>query len=153
MSPLTLAEAEYPIKKRKTRRKRFLENLEQLLPWKQVEVPIARHYPHGGIGRSPYPRSAMLCIHVMQLVYNLSDPAMEDARYGIESMRRFAGIGMDRVPDETTILNFRPFLSSTNWADAGGESREELATDEREWPIAMRPKKFRQLASAGIENA
>ena len=53
----------------------------------------------------------MLRIHVMQLHYNLSDPAMEDALYEIESMRRFAGLRMsDSLPDETTILNSRHFL-------------------------------------------
>ena len=46
----------------------------------------------------------------MQLFYNLSDPAMEDALYEIESMRHFAGLKLDRLPDETTILNFRHFL-------------------------------------------
>lgn len=46
----------------------------------------------------------------MQLFYNLSDPAMEDALYEIESMRQFAGLKLDRLPDETTILKFRHFL-------------------------------------------
>jgi IS5 family transposase len=51
----------------------------------------------------------------MQLFYNLSDPAMEDALYEIESMRRFAGLRLsDRLPDETTILNFRHFLEQHN---------------------------------------
>lgn len=36
---------------------------------------------------------------------------MEDALYEIESMRRFAGLQLsDRLPDETTILNFRYLL-------------------------------------------
>ncbi|GAB3095897.1 IS5-like element ISVch5 family transposase [Pseudomaricurvus hydrocarbonicus] len=53
----------------------------------------------------------MLRIHVMQLMYTLSDPAMEDALYEIESMHRFSGLRMsDNLPDETTILNFRHFL-------------------------------------------
>jgi IS5 family transposase len=40
------------------------------------------------------------------------DPAMEDAWYGSESMRRFAGIELaeDAVPDESTILRFRHLL-------------------------------------------
>lgn len=48
----------------------------------------------------------------MQQWYGLSDPAMEDALYDSESMRRFAGIdfGEDMIPDETTILNFRHLL-------------------------------------------
>ena len=47
----------------------------------------------------------------MQLFYNLSDPAMEDALYEMESMRRFAGLRLSgSLPDETTILNFRHLL-------------------------------------------
>lgn len=46
----------------------------------------------------------------MQLFYNLSDPAMADALYEIESMRHFAGLKLDRLPDEIPILNFRHFL-------------------------------------------
>ena len=37
----------------------------------------------------------------------------EDALYEIESMRRFAGLRLsERLPDETTILNFRHFLEA-----------------------------------------
>jgi len=46
----------------------------------------------------------------MQLFYNLSDPAMEDALYEIESMRHFAGLKLGRLPEATTILNLRHFL-------------------------------------------
>jgi IS5 family transposase len=58
------------------------------------------------------PLEQMLRIYFMQQWYSLSDPAMEDALYDIESMRRFANIelGGDPVPDETTILNFRRLL-------------------------------------------
>ena len=34
----------------------------------------------------------MLKVHVIQLHYSLSDPAMEDTLYEIESMPRFAGL-------------------------------------------------------------
>jgi IS5 family transposase len=48
----------------------------------------------------------------MQQWYALSDPAMEDALYEVESMRRFARLDLadDAVPDETTILKFRHLL-------------------------------------------
>ena len=56
------------------------------------------------MGRKPYPLNVMLLIHIMQLIYNLSEPAMEDALYEIESVRRFAGLRLsDNLPDETTI--------------------------------------------------
>lgn len=110
MDQITFSEAEYQNKKRKTRREIFLERMDKLIPWKQLEKKVARYYPKGQNGRPPYPLPAMLRVHCMQLFYNLSDPAMEDALYEIESMRHFAGLKLDRLPDETTILNFRHFL-------------------------------------------
>lgn len=111
MSQLTFAEAEYNGKKRKTRREKFLERMDGLIPWKKLEQQLAKKYSNGKVGRKPYPLSVMLRVHVMQLLYNLSDPAMEDALYEIESMRRFAGLRLsDNLPDETTIRNFRHFL-------------------------------------------
>lgn len=111
MGQLTFAEAEYAIKKRKTRREKFLERMDSLLPWQKLERQLAKKYSAGRIGRKPYPLKVMLRVHVMQLLYNLSDPAMEDALYEIESMRNFSGLRLsDNLPDETTILNFRHFL-------------------------------------------
>src|SRR5690554_8051349 len=110
MTQLTFAEAEYATKKRKTRREVFLEKMDELIPWKQIEKKLSKHYHKGRTGRPPYPLSTMLRVHCLQLFYNLSDPAMEDALYEIESMRHFAGLKLDRLPDETTILNFRHFL-------------------------------------------
>jgi transposase, IS5 family len=54
----------------------------------------------------------MLRIYFIQQWFNLSDPAMEDALYDSEAMRRFAGInpGADLLPDESTILRFRHLL-------------------------------------------
>lgn len=105
MTQLTFPEAEYATKKRKTRREVFLEKMDALIPWKQLERKLSKHYHNGRTGRPPYPLSTMLRVHCLQLFYNLSDPAMEDALYEIESMRRFAGLRLsERIPDETTIL-------------------------------------------------
>ena len=115
MSQLTFAEAEFSNKKRQTRREKFLSKMDALIPWKKLENRIRPVYPKIGNGRRPYPLSVMLRIHCMQLFYNLSDPAMEDALYEIESMRRFAGLRLsDSLPDETTILKFRHLLEKHN---------------------------------------
>ena len=37
---------------------------------------------------------------------------MEDSLYDIEAMRRFAGGGIEAIPDESRILNFSHFLAS-----------------------------------------
>ena len=51
----------------------------------------------------------------MQLLYNQSDPMMEESSYKIESIRRFAGLKLNKpIPDETTILNFRRLLEAHN---------------------------------------
>lgn len=110
MSQLSFSDAEGQAKRKQTRREKFLAEMEKLLPWKDLASPISRYYSKSLTGRKPYPLSAMLRIHCMQLFYNLSDPAMEDMLYEVESMRRFAGISIDTVPDETTILNFRHLL-------------------------------------------
>ena len=85
--------------------------MDSLIPWAKLEKKLRKHYPKGENGNPPYPLPIMLRVHCLQLFYNLSDPAMEDALYEIESMRRFAGLRLsDRLPDESTILRFRHFL-------------------------------------------
>ncbi len=55
----------------------------------------------------------MLQIHLQQQWYALSDPAMEEALHEIPTLRRFAQLGgLDDIPDETTILNFRRLLET-----------------------------------------
>ena len=112
MSQLSFSDAEGQAKRKQTRREKFLAEMDTLLPWHEMEKPIRRYYSKSLKGRKPYPLSSMLRIHCMQLFYNLSDPGMEDSLYEIESMRRFAGISIDTVPDETTILNFRHLLEA-----------------------------------------
>lgn len=115
MDQLSFSEAEYAVKKRKTRREKFLEQMDALIPWKQLENKVRRYYAKEGSGRKPYPLPVMLRVHCMQLFYNLSDPAMEDSLYEIESMRRFAGLRISGpIPDESTILKFRHLLEEHN---------------------------------------
>ncbi len=92
MGQATFAELYYDAKKRTTRRERFLERLDRLVPWRQLEQRIAPHYPMPGRGRQPYPLSLMLRVHIVQLVDNLSDPAMEDALYENLTVQRFVGL-------------------------------------------------------------
>ena len=100
--------------KKRTKRVRFLGEMEKVVPWKALLELIEPHYPKTSSkgGRPPYPLATMLRIHLLQQWYDLSDPAMEDALIEVPTMRRFAGIDMisDRIPDETTILSFRHLL-------------------------------------------
>jgi len=112
MKRASFASLAYESKKKKTRREKFLEEMDQVIPWEDLIQIIEKYYPKAGNGRQPMTLEMMLRIYFMQQWYALSDPAMEDALYDIESMRRFAGIDIaaDVVPDETTILHFRHLL-------------------------------------------
>ena len=112
MMTMTFASLAYENKKKRTRREKFLEEMDKVIPWAELLKLIKEHYPKTGNGRQPMPLERMLRIYFMQQWYGLSDPLMEDALYDSESMRRFAGIDLeiDTVPDETTILHFRHLL-------------------------------------------
>ncbi len=73
----TFADLEFENKKRKTRREKFLERLDGLIPWERLEERIRPCYPKAGNGRPPYALSVMLRVHCVQLFYNLSDPGAE----------------------------------------------------------------------------
>ncbi|MBO4790471.1 MAG: IS5 family transposase [Oxalobacter sp.] len=111
------AQTEHRRKKKKTRLEMFLETLERVTPWNKLEAKVSRYYAKAGPqgGRPAYPLAMMLRIHVYQILNNLSDPAMEDKLYDTYAVREYAGIGEeDRIPDETTILNFRHLLERHN---------------------------------------
>lgn len=111
---LSFGDAEHTGKRKKTRREIFLAEMEQVVPWNALLKLIAPHYPKmGRPGRQPYPLATMLRIHFLQQWYALSDPGMEEALYEMPVMRRFSRLGgLDNIPDETTILNFRRLLET-----------------------------------------
>ena len=102
------------MKKKQTRREKFLAEMDAVVPWARLLTLIAPHYPKVGPrgGRPPMPLETMLRVYFLQQWYALSDPMAEEMLYDSDAMRQFAGIelGDDRIPDETTILNFRHLL-------------------------------------------
>ena len=76
----TFADLDYQHKRRRTRREEFLERMDSLILWQRLEDRIGPHYCRSERGRRPYPLAVMLRVHIVQLFYNLSDPAMEYPR-------------------------------------------------------------------------
>ncbi len=100
---------------KKTRKEKFLEEMDQIIPWSELTQVLKPYYPDPtGPGRRPKGLERMLRIYFMQHWFNLSDPGMEEALYDSRVMRDFAGIdlGEEAAPDETTILNFRHLLEA-----------------------------------------
>jgi IS5 family transposase len=98
--------------RRRTKREDFLDAMNAIVPWAALCAVIEPHYPKAGNGRPPIGLERMLRIHLLQHWFNLADNAVEEALYDIASLRRFVGIdlGVERVPDETTVLKFRHLL-------------------------------------------
>ncbi len=132
MMTMSFASLAYENKKKKTRREKFLEEMNQVIPWEELSQIIKGYYPKAGNGRQPMPLERMLRIYFMQQWYGLSDPAMEDALYDIESLRRFADIDIevDVIPDETTILNFRHLLERHNLTKKIFEKTQRYLTEK-----------------------
>ncbi|WP_299946200.1 IS5 family transposase [uncultured Microbulbifer sp.] len=136
MHQATFAEAEYRSKRRQTRREEFLAKMDALIPWQRLRDRSEPFNHNNDRGPRAYSLDVMLRIHCMRLFYNLSDPAMEDALYEIESMRNFAGLRLaGRIPDETTILNFRRLLEKN---DLGRKLFEEINSYLRDKGMMLR---------------
>ena len=120
MRQKTLAEGGFEKYRKVTRRERFLEEMEQVVPWQRLVSKIEPHYPKGeGRGRPPIGIERMLRIYCLQQWFNLSDPAVEEALYDSNAMRRFVGIDLGRepAPDETTVCKFRHLIERHGLAE------------------------------------
>ena len=132
MRQRTLAEGGFEKYRKVTRRERFLEEMGQVVPWQRLVREIEPHYPKGeGPGRPPVGIERMLRIYCLQQWFNLSDPAVEEALYDSNAMRRFVGIDLGRepVPDETTVCKFRHLIERHGLAQKMFESVNRYLTE------------------------
>ena len=108
----SFSQAEYAGKKKRTRRDKFLAEMERVVPWARLVERLRPLYPKGERGRPPIGLERMLRIYFLQQWYGLADEALEDALYDSQALRGFAGIELTRdpVPDATTLLKFRHWL-------------------------------------------
>jgi transposase len=123
------------LNKKKLRCEKFLDEMLKVATWAVLVSEIQPYYvgTHDSDkknqdansvsckgGRPSFSLELMLKIHCLQQWYNLSDPAAEDAIYDRSSFQKFLVLDLisDRVPDETTILNFRHLLKKHNLSEA-----------------------------------
>ncbi len=120
MRQTTLSDAGFDKYRKKTRKERFLDDMEKIIPWAELAEAIEPFYPKPkGAGRRPIGVERMLRIHFLQHWFNLSDPAAEEVLYDSRAMRRFVGIDLGRepAPDETTVCKFRHRMERHNLGD------------------------------------
>jgi transposase, IS5 family len=99
---------------KRTRADSFLEEMNRVVPWGELAAVVGPHYRPAGTGRPQTEVELLLKLHCLQLWYNLSPPGLEDAVHDRLSFQRFLRLDPlnQRVPDETTVLNFRRLLES-----------------------------------------
>lgn len=115
MKQLTLAATRgFEKHSRATRKAEFLARMEGQMPWSEFCALIEPHYPKAGNGRPPVGLERMLRMYCIANWFNLSDVACEDALYDVPVFREFCRIdlGRERVPDATTLMNFRHLLEA-----------------------------------------
>ena len=95
----------------RTKKKEFLERIEQLIPWGEWEAMIQPHYYKGERGNKPYELDLMLHLHILQNLYDLSDEATAAEVIDSRAFSEFCGIeSSHQVPDGDTIGRFRNIL-------------------------------------------
>ena len=132
MPQQTFAEVSFERYRKPTRRERFLDEMNRVVPWVELVAVIEPVYPKAeGPGRPPVGVERMLRLHCLPQWFNLSDPAVEEAVYDSRAMRQFVGIDLGRepVPDETTICKFRHLLEAHHMGEQlFTRIREQLIT-------------------------
>ena len=121
MKQKSFAAGSFEKHRKPTRKARFLQEMDQIIPWRELSAVIEPHYPMPkGAGRRPVGLERMLRIYFLQHWFHLSDPGAEEALYDSEAMREFVGIdlGEEPVSDESTILNFRHLMEKHHLGDA-----------------------------------
>lgn len=110
----SFSEFEFQGKRKQTRREKFLESMEKVVPWGDLVSALEAYYPKGTRGRPPMGLEKMLRLYFLQQWYGLADEALEDAVYDSQAMRAFLGINLANggVPDATTLLKFRHLLEA-----------------------------------------
>ena len=112
MKQQTLATSGFEAYRKTTRKAEFLSRMDTLVPWAEFCAVIEPYYPKAGDGRPPVGLERMLRMYFIANWFNLSDVACEDAMYDVQAFRDFCqfDLGRERIPDATTLLNFRHLL-------------------------------------------
>ena len=88
-----------------------LAKFSKFINWKQLGTKLEHTIRSGKMAIPPYPSLSLFKALVLQRLYDLSDPQMEEMLYDRLSFRLFSDFGLsDKLPDETTICKFRGVL-------------------------------------------
>jgi transposase, IS5 family len=78
---------------RKTRKGKFLDEMERVVPWAQLLALIEPHAPRKEPARPPFCAEVMLRIHFLQQWFGLSDVAMQETLFRRPAVPAVRGSG------------------------------------------------------------
>jgi IS5 family transposase len=109
---MTLSDLEYGNVKKVTRREKFLQTMDEIVPWARLCALIRPHYYDNKVGRPAKEIETMLRMYFLQIWFSLSDELTEEGIYDSRAMHDFMKIDFltQRAPDATTLLKFRHLL-------------------------------------------
>jgi IS5 family transposase len=117
-SQISILDSAFNTRKKHCRTDKLLRNIDKFVNWDNLETICKRMYKDSKLGRPSLPIIFALKCLILQYLYNLSDPALEDALIDRFSFQRFLGISFDtEIPDFTTVWRFRERLIKAKLLD------------------------------------
>ncbi len=101
----------------KTQSKQALEIINNIVDWKALVKPLENRIEKSEqrkseAGRNSYPLEIIVKSFLLQKIYNLSDPRLEEEIADRRSFQIFLGLTSgDSIPDETTLVRYRKKFS------------------------------------------
>lgn len=101
----------------KTQSKKALEIIKEKVDWDALAAPLAEKItqskqPKSPAGRRSFPLVTIIRCFILQRIYNLSDPRLEEEVADRRSFQIFLDLSSaDSIPDETTICRYRELFA------------------------------------------
>lgn len=97
---------------------RFLNDAFLMINWDELDELLNKHIKRKNGGRPPYPLILLLKMHLLQMWYGLSDEQTEFQCNDRLTFQKFLNLGIeDKIPDATTLENFRHALIESKIAE------------------------------------
>ena len=117
-SQYSLLDGVFNRRTKKSRTDALLRKIDQFVDFQPFERMCEPMYKPSKRGKPSVPIVVSLKCLILQYLYDLSDPALEDALIDRLSFQRFAGITFDTdIPDYSTIWRFRDRLIKAGLLD------------------------------------
>lgn len=79
MKQSSLATTGFELVTKRVHKREFLDERNLVIPWSELLSLIAPHAPAGKTARPAFATKVLLRIHLLQQLFDHSDPAMEEA--------------------------------------------------------------------------